>query len=206
MRYIVEHGQTTGSRQKIVCCGYSAARRCTRLISVPMAKVEPAGAASMAFTMKSVEPAASAASTTAIGHSGCTIDLHAGVLGAGLLDLVDREALVHRAEAVPEDDARVARARRRCCRRAPCAGSTSASARAARPSPSPVLRPRCWSGKKSTRCPRSNAHSSTVLAFDEVQTMPPLRADEALERGRRVHVGDGDDRHPAVGVGRCRSP
>ena len=43
-----------------------------------------------------------------------------------------------------------------------------------------VLRPRCWSGKNSTRWPRSNAHSSTVDAFDDVQTMPPWRPQNAL--------------------------
>ncbi len=43
-----------------------------------------------------------------------------------------------------------------------------------------VLRPRCWSGKNSTRCPRSKAHSSTVFAFEEVQTMPPRSPQNAL--------------------------
>ena len=43
-----------------------------------------------------------------------------------------------------------------------------------------VLRPRCWSGKNSTRRPRSNAHSSTVRAFDDVQTMPPWRPTKPL--------------------------
>ena len=179
MRYIVEHGQTTGSRQKIVCCGYSAARRCTRLISVPMAKVEPAGAAWMAFTMKSVEPAASAASTTAIGHSGCTMTCTPGCSA--------------RAWAIWST------VKRRCTEQKPCHRMTRASASSSTvlppsalrgfhigicssgtPMALAVLRPRCWSGKNSTRCPRSNAHSSTVLAFDEVQTMPPLRPTNPL--------------------------
>ena len=43
-----------------------------------------------------------------------------------------------------------------------------------------VLRPRCWSGKNSTRWPRSKAHSSTVAALDDVHTMPPLRPQNAL--------------------------
>ena len=51
MRYIVEQGQITGSRQKMVCCGYSAASLCTRFTSVPIAKVLPAGAAAIALTM-----------------------------------------------------------------------------------------------------------------------------------------------------------
>ena len=43
-----------------------------------------------------------------------------------------------------------------------------------------VFRPRCWSGKKSTRRPRANAHSSTVAALDEVHTMPPCRPTKPL--------------------------
>ena len=43
-----------------------------------------------------------------------------------------------------------------------------------------VLRPRCWSGKNSTRRPRSNAHSSTVCAFEDVHTMPPWRPTKPL--------------------------
>ena len=74
---MVEQGQITGSRQKMVCCGYSAASRLTMLISVPIANVVGSVAAAMAFLMKSVEPAESAASTTSMGHSGCTITLHA---------------------------------------------------------------------------------------------------------------------------------
>ena len=38
MRYIVEQGQTTGSRQNTVLSGFSCARRLTRLISVPTAQ------------------------------------------------------------------------------------------------------------------------------------------------------------------------
>ena len=44
----------------------------------------------------------------------------------------------------------------------------------------PVLRPRCWSGKKKTRLPRSNAHSRTLTAFEEVQTTPPCAPQKAF--------------------------
>ena len=44
----------------------------------------------------------------------------------------------------------------------------------------PVLRPRCWSGKKSTRWPRSKAQRRTAGALDEVQTMPPCSPQKAL--------------------------
>ena len=51
----------------------------------------------------------------------------------------------------------------------------------------PVLRPRCWSGKKSTFSPPAppsacgrNAHSSTARALVEVHTAPPLRPTNAF--------------------------
>ena len=37
----------------------------------------------------------------------------------------------------------------------------------------PVLRPRCWSGKKRTFSPRSR-QSYTLAALEDVQTMPPF--------------------------------
>ena len=44
-----------------------------------------------------------------------------------------------------------------------------------------VFRPRCSSGKKKSRSPRSNAQSYTRVAFDEVQTMPPFRPQKAFK-------------------------
>ena len=64
MRYMVEQGQTTESRQKTVLSGFSCAMRLTRLISVPTAHVVPLGASSMVLMIVSVEPFASAAWTT----------------------------------------------------------------------------------------------------------------------------------------------
>ena len=78
MRYIVEHGQTTGSRQKTVRSGYSAASRLTMLTSVPIAMTSPGSDAATNRRILSVEPNASAASTTGIGASGCTITLTPG--------------------------------------------------------------------------------------------------------------------------------
>ena len=51
-----------------------------------------------------------------------------------------------------------------------------------RPMPNlrPVLRPRCWSGRNSTRRRRSKAHSKVAAALDEVHTIPPLRPHSAL--------------------------
>src|SRR5487761_2153068 len=72
MRYIVEQGQTIGSRQKIVLSGCSRASRFTRLTSVPMAHTAPAGDSSTTLMIYSVEPFISAAATTSWLHSGCT--------------------------------------------------------------------------------------------------------------------------------------
>ena len=78
MRYIVAHGQTTGSRQKIRLSGFSSRRRFTMLISVPIAQDVPDGAPSTVFRMNSVDPLQSAASTTSRTHSGWTTTLTSG--------------------------------------------------------------------------------------------------------------------------------
>jgi alpha,alpha-trehalose phosphorylase len=51
MRFMVEHGQMSGSSDTTVLSGCSWASRLTRWISVPMATVDPAGAASSARMM-----------------------------------------------------------------------------------------------------------------------------------------------------------
>ena len=68
----------------------------------------------------------------------------------------------------------------RRCRRAALRGFHIGICSSGTPMALAVLRPRCWSGKKSTRWPRSNAHSSTVAAFEEVQTMPPCSPQKPL--------------------------
>jgi hypothetical protein len=57
----------------------------------------------------------------------------------------------------------------------------------------PVLRPRCWSGKKKTRLPRSKAHSSTFARVGRGADDAAVGAAEGLQAGGGVHVGDGDD-------------
>ena len=195
---MVEQGQTTESRQKMVCSGCWLARRWTRLISVPMAKTEPAGAAAMALTMKSVEPEASAASTTSMGHSGWTMTLDAGVTLAGHGDLVDGEAFVDGAEAVPEEDAGVAER----------FGGVAADGLV---------------GIPDGHLGEGDAHglggvAAEVLVGEEEDALAafegPLEdlggvgggaddaamlAAEAFEGGGGVHVGDGDDLLAAVG-------
>ena len=56
MRNMVEHGQTSGSRETTVLSGVSSSSRLTRWISVPTPMTEPAGASATARMMKSVEP------------------------------------------------------------------------------------------------------------------------------------------------------
>ena len=51
MRFIVEHGQMSGSSDTTVLPGFSAARRLTRCTSVPTAMVDPAGASATARMM-----------------------------------------------------------------------------------------------------------------------------------------------------------
>ena len=142
--------------------------------------------------MNSVEPSASAASTTASVHSGCTTTWQPGCCA--------------RARSI------CSTLKRTCTEQCPCqsrmrlavicsassppigrAGFQSAiSVRGSMPSRLPVLRPRCWSGKKSTRSPRSKAQRRTAGAFRRRADGAAVAAHERLQRGRRVHVRDGD--------------
>ena len=68
-----------------------------------------------------------------------------------------------------------------------------------------VLRPRCWSGRKSTlpcRSPPtwSNAQSRAVCALDERADRAAVPAGEGLDRGGGVHVGDRDGRVGDAGL------
>ena len=69
-----------------------------------------------------------------------------------------------------------------------------------------VLRPRCWSGMKSTLPvpptppTLSKAHRRATCAFDDVQMVPPWRPVNALIDAGGVHVGDGTVRVGDAGV------
>ena len=80
IRYIVQQGQLTGSKQKMVLSGLLMASRLTKLISVPTAHLEPGGASLIVFLINSVDPFMSAASTVSFGHSGCTNTVTSGYL------------------------------------------------------------------------------------------------------------------------------
>ena len=182
MRYMVLQGQTTGSRQKTVLSGFSCARRLTRLISVPTAQTLPGAPSAMAFAMNSVEPLQSAACTDVVAALRVDDDVDAGEPGARGGDLVDGEALVDGAVALPEDDCGSLELFQRHAAQA-AVGLVVVPQRhrsSGTPIAAPVLRPRCWSGKKSTFSPRSKAHSSTAGALLEVQTMPPCLPQNAF--------------------------
>ena len=104
MRNMVEHGQISGSSDTIVLSGVSASRRCTRWISVATAMVEPAGAASTAWMMKSVEPTWSASSHTSWAHSGWAMTMPSGCSARKASTWAGPEALVDRAVALPQQE------------------------------------------------------------------------------------------------------
>ena len=126
-----------------------------------------------------MEPAASAASTTGIGHSGCTITLQPGYCAracsicATLKRLCTEQNPCHKITFASRSSVSVLPPRGlRGFHIGICSSGT--------PMALAVLRPRCWSGKNSTRWPRSKAHSSTVAAFEEVQTIPPRSPQKPL--------------------------
>ncbi len=125
--------------------------------------------------------------------------LHPGEIGARLLDLIDAEALVHRAEPVPEDHPGLVEG----------VGVVAAER--------PVGVPHRHAFERHPH--RLGGVASEVLVGEEQHALPALEspfehgcgirrgaddaavlAAEPLQRCRGVHVGDGDDGHPAIGI------
>ncbi len=78
---------------------------------------------------------------------------------------------------------RMSRARRSCSGVLPPSstfGSHSAISSKGMPNLTPVLRPRCWSGKKKSLSASFRYLSKSGTAFDEVQTTPPCSPQKAL--------------------------
>ena len=104
---------------------------------------------------------------------------HARVLGACLLDLVDREALVHRAEAVPQDDAGVFSSSAVLppsgLARVPHRHLLERHAHLLRGVAAEVL-----VGEEQHALPALERPLEHGLAFDDVQTMPPCRPQKPL--------------------------
>ena len=133
------------------------------------------------------------------GALGVHNNAHVGVLRPSLLDLLDRETLVHAAEAVPEDHARI--------HELVLGRPTEGLARV----PHRHLLER--------HAHRLGGVAPEVLVGEEQHALTPLErplehrlrvrrrthdaavaAAEGLQRGRRVHIGDGDDRGAAIRV------
>ena len=129
--------------------------------------------------MKSVEPTWSATSTTSAEHSGCTMTIPSGCSARKSATW----ATVKRwwTEQWPFHSRKVASLTSASSRppRSRLGFHTRMSA-APKPSWRAVLRPRCWSGKKSSLSARSRAQDTTARAFDDVHTAPPLRPTKAL--------------------------
>src|SRR5665647_2472269 len=177
------------------CFGNIAARRRTRLSSVPTTHELPSGAAAMVWMIRSVEPTTSADSTTSYWHSGCTITLTSG--------MVARAAATASSEKRPCTEQcprhKITRAARTCSRVSPpaglCGSNTTQSCRERPSSRTAVLRPRCWSGRNSTFASPptppcwSNAHCIAVFALLDVQIVPCV-----LDLGDCGHVRHGTSR------------
>ena len=150
---------------------------------MPIAHDEPAGAASTVLMMNSVDPTRSALVTTSWRALGVHQHLDAGDPLAHLVD----DFAVNRPCTEQCPFHRIIRASRSCSGgqaavglvRVPHDAVLEASCPSSRTA---VLRPRCWSGRNSTFASRfcSNAHSSATWAFDDVQTAPPCRPQNAL--------------------------
>ena len=81
-------------------------------------------------------------------------------------------------------------------------GSHTRMSSCVKPMASPVLRPRCWSGKNSTcsASPSRSAHSSTARALVDVHTAPPWRPTNAFSAADEFMYVIGTSRSMSVTV------
>jgi hypothetical protein len=189
--------------------------RLTRWNSVPTAQRVPGSAASSVRMMNSVEPARSAGrrppSSTRGARGSSWVARPAPerrVRVADLVAVLGAEELVHRAVPRPQDDAASTRSARGSSPPTPSPlrrelGVVDARRSAtSTPNLCAVLRPRCWSGRKRILISSPSAFGRVApvhrpledrSALELVQHAPAVRADEGLDRRRRVHIGDRDD-------------
>src|SRR6266545_5569276 len=174
IRFIVEQKQTVRSRNATVLSGCSVARRWTRFSSVPTAHFEPGGDAWTTLMMRSVEPTSSALATTSWRHSGWTSTRTPGMRWRTRSTCSGRKRWW--TEQWPRHSSTLA-ALTRSGSRPPSSrwGSQTTQSAGSRPIAMAVLRPRCWSGRNSTRSARWNAQLMARAALEEVQTAPPSR-------------------------------
>ena len=201
MRYIVAHMQTTGERKWISCSGCSCFRRLTRCSSVPMAQLR----ARRGLFDRADDLAGRADHVGLVDHLhhalGMDEDLDAGILLRGTGRRAAAGTSGGRCNALARGSRGCGGSPPACCRRVrPGAGPRAASASSGMPIARAVLRPRCWSGKNSTRLPPGEGpieHRPGVGRRADDAAVP---AAKRLQAGRRVDVGD---RHHVV---RRRSP
>ena len=108
MRNIVEHGQTSGSSEKIVLSGCSRGEALHHVdLGADRRAPRPAGASRdpLLDALGRADPVGDL--DDVVRALGVHDDLDAGVLGAGRRDVLGPEALVHRAVALPEQERRV---------------------------------------------------------------------------------------------------
>ena len=169
---------------------------------MPIAHDEPGGAASTVLMMNSVEPTRSALVTTSWVHSGCTSTWTPGTRS--------RTSSTHCAVNRPCTEQwpfhRIIRASRSCAGVRPplglCGFHTTQSSRLIPSSRTAVLRPRCWSGRKSTLASRllRERPLERDLGVGRRADRPAVLAAERLDVGRGVHVGHGYDGRGDAGV------
>ena len=195
MRYIVEQGQTTGSRQKIVLSGCSLRQALDQVDLVPTAQIVPAGDSSIGLddelgrAVAGRRPATTSAGTPG-GRDAARRDTRARA--CSICSTVKRwwveqqpfQRMTLRVESAVASSVDAAEV-------APLVPDDHLVGRDAQLEP--VLRPRCWSGKKSSprraRTPSAAPCSALRRGADDAAVAPA----ERLEGGGGVHVGDGDD-------------
>ena len=163
--------------------GWAAASRFTRFSSVPIAQLEPAGAASMVLMMNSVDPTRSALRTTSCLHSGCTRIWTPGI--------VARSSSTTSSEKRPCTEQwpfqRIIFASRSCSAVRPpfgrCGSQTTQSSSGEAHLQHGGVAAEVLVGEEQhlrVAASASNAHSSATSALLDVQTTPPLRPQNAL--------------------------
>ena len=143
-------GRSSGSSDTTVRSGCSCAIRCTMWISVPTPSTEPGAA-----PLDPVEDALGGADPVGelddvVRALGVHDHLTVGVLGAERGDVLGPEALVHRAVPLPEQEGRFLHVALLEAAELEARVPHPHGRRRRSPCRSAVLRPRCWSGKKST--------------------------------------------------------
>jgi hypothetical protein len=156
----------------------------------PDARRCPAGASAIASMMNSVEPSRRPPRPP---PAGTRVDDHVDVRegrAAGAICSTPKRAWT--SSTLPQDQRRVAERLRRVARRAAGTGPRRPSCPCGDALATPVLRPRCSSGKKQTSRPARRPSRRRAARWTRCRRSRRCAA-ERLQGGGRVHVGDRDD-------------